>query len=156
LDVASFGIPVGQAIGRWGNFFNQELYGKPTDWPWGVYISMENRLAGYEVFERFQPLFLYESLLNWALFGTMLMVYLNRDWVVKKISLVKRWRVGEGRFMGMYLVGYGVIRFMLEPMRIQIWRVGGVPTAQLVAAGLMVLGGYMVMRKSQFKIQKSK
>ncbi len=62
--IAAPGVALAQAIGRWGNFVNQELYGPPTDLPWGIFIRPENRLAGYEAFESFHPLFLYESLVE--------------------------------------------------------------------------------------------
>ncbi len=135
LDVASFGLPVGQVIGRWGNFFNQELYGAPTDLPWGVFIRPENRLAGYTEFERFQPLFLYESLLSLGLFGVMLGGY--ERW---------KWKMGGGRYMGLYLVGYGMIRMMLETMRLAKWEVGGVPMAMIVAGMMIAGGGWFVLR----------
>jgi prolipoprotein diacylglyceryltransferase len=61
-DVAAPGIAVAQAIGRWGNWFNQELYGKPTDLPWALKIDLDKRVAGYENYATFHPTFLYESL----------------------------------------------------------------------------------------------
>jgi len=64
LDAAAPGIALAQAIGRWGNYINQELYGPPTDLPWGIYIAPQNRLLGYKAFEYFHPLFLYESIWN--------------------------------------------------------------------------------------------
>src|SRR3989338_4750494 len=58
LDVIAFGLPIGQAIGRWGNYFNQELYGKLTSLPWGIYIEPQHRLVGYEQYSYFHPAFL--------------------------------------------------------------------------------------------------
>ncbi|HUM68538.1 MAG TPA: prolipoprotein diacylglyceryl transferase, partial [Chloroflexota bacterium] len=63
-DLAVVGVALGQVFGRWGNFFNQELYGRPTTLPWAVTISQAHRLPGYEEFSRFHPAFLYESLWN--------------------------------------------------------------------------------------------
>ena len=60
---------VAQAIGRWGNYFNQELFGRPTDLPWGLEIDAAHRPAGYEQFATFHPTFLYESLWNLAALG---------------------------------------------------------------------------------------
>ena len=62
LDIAAPAIPLGQAIGRWGNFVNQELYGAPTTLPWAIYIPPEKRLPGYAAFAYYHPTFLYESL----------------------------------------------------------------------------------------------
>ena len=65
-DIVIPGVALGQAIGRWGNFVNQELYGKPSDLPWSIFIDPENRLSGYLDVARYHPLFLYESLINLA------------------------------------------------------------------------------------------
>ena len=59
-DIAAPSLALGQAIGRWGNFFNQELYGAPTNLPWAIPIDFDHRLEGYKQFEYFHPLFLYE------------------------------------------------------------------------------------------------
>jgi len=114
FDVAVIGLPLAQAIGRWGNFANGELYGKMTTLPWGMVVS------GVE--GRVHPLFLYESVLNLGLFGLMV-------WMVKS----KRHK--NGWWTGVYLVGYGVIRMVLEPLRpdFAVWIVGGLPVAQIVA-----------------------
>lgn len=68
LDIVALNLPLSQAIGRWGNYINQELYGLPTNLPWGILIKPENRLVGFEQFSHFQPLFAYESLLMLILF----------------------------------------------------------------------------------------
>src|SRR3990167_352943 len=137
FDLGALGIPLSQAIGRWGNFFNQELYGRPTSLPWGVVINPENRLPGFEQFSRFQPLFLYESLLNLGLFGLLLMAY----------SLWQKrsdWKAGSMKYVGMYLAGYGVIRFVLEPLRIDYWRVGVIPTAWIFSVVVMLWGAWLL------------
>ena len=94
-DVAAIITPLGQAVGRWGNYVNQELYGKPTSLPWGIFIESE---SGY-----FHPLFFYESFLNLILFLILWRTY-------RKRSLA----FGRGLFLTVYLLGYGVIRFWLE------------------------------------------
>jgi prolipoprotein diacylglyceryl transferase len=71
-DACAPGIAVAQAIGRWGNYWNQELFGRPTTLPWGLEIDVGNRPAGYEQFSTFHPTFLYESLWNLALCGVLL------------------------------------------------------------------------------------
>jgi prolipoprotein diacylglyceryl transferase len=106
--VLTFGAPsiaLAQAIGRWGNWFNQELYGKPTDLPWALEIDDEHLPAGYPSGTTFHPAFLYESLWNFALCGFLL-------WVQR------RFRLAAGRLMGVYLIGYGLGRFWIEGLRI--------------------------------------
>ncbi|NJN43725.1 MAG: hypothetical protein HC806_02625 [Anaerolineae bacterium] len=75
-DLAAPALALGQAIGRWGNFVNQELYGAPTDLPWGIPIDFQYRVPGFQAFERFHPLFLYESI--WNLGNMFLLLWLSR------------------------------------------------------------------------------
>jgi len=121
LDYAAPAVALAQAIGRWGNFVNQELYGPPTNLPWGIYIRPENRLAGYAAYERFHPLFLYESLWNLALMFFLL-------WVWRRY----RGRLLSGDLFLLYLVGYPLGRFFLEFIRIDIVRAYGINFNQTV------------------------
>lgn len=129
IDLMAIGMPLGQAIGRWGNYFNQELYGLPTDLPWGIFIKPENRLVKVIDFDRFHPLFLYESLWNLMIFG---LIYF---WVSKN-----KVKLGKGRVAAMYLVGYSLGRFFLEFLRIESWAVKGVNVAQGVSVAMVLLG----------------
>jgi phosphatidylglycerol:prolipoprotein diacylglycerol transferase len=129
LDLVAFGAPVAQTIGRLGNYVNQELYGWPTNLPWGIFIDVEFRLPGYEGYSRFHPLFAYEGLLNLLLFG--LLIYLVRRRVFEP---------GNGQYWAVYLIGYGIIRFALEPLRMVSWKVGDVPIAQIVSLGMILAG----------------
>ncbi len=106
-DLAVVGLALGQVFGRWGNFFNQELYGRPTDLPWGVHIDLVYRLPAFSEFSRFHPAFLYESL--WSLF-TFLLLYM----------LVKRYsdRLLTGELTALYLIFYAVGRTLLELVRL--------------------------------------
>jgi len=104
LDALAPAIPVAQAIGRWGNYFNQELFGTPSDLSWAVEIDPEFRPPEYAGYETFHPTFLYESLLNLALAG--LIVWAGN-----------RYQALRGRLIGIYLAGYGVIRFGMELIR---------------------------------------
>lgn len=104
-DAVAPALPVAQAIGRVGNWFNQELYGKPTNLPWGLEIDLAHREAGYEAFETFHPTFLYEAL--WNLGGAGLIVWLDR-----------RFRFGRGRAFALYVIWYGAGRFWVESLRI--------------------------------------
>ncbi|MBM3150743.1 MAG: prolipoprotein diacylglyceryl transferase [Chloroflexi bacterium] len=123
MDVAVPGVALAQAIGRWGNFFNQELYGAATDLPWKIFISPENRLQGYTDVEYYHPLFLYESL--WNLANMALLLWLGRRF---KDSLK------PGDLMLVYCIGYPVGRFLLEFLRLDIAQIGGVNANQTFMA----------------------
>ena len=146
LDVIAPGVAVGQAIGRFANFFSQELYGFPTDLPWGIYISPENRFPGLENFEYFHPLFLYECL--WCLLSFVVLIKMSRAKLLTKLL------TGE-RFL-LYLSFYAVGRFFLEAMRIESWMISGVRVAQavsvVVVCGSVILG---VFRRTWQKKQKA-
>ncbi len=105
LDAAAPAIAVAQAIGRWGNYFNQELFGSPTDWPWGLQISPEHRPPGFESFATFHPTFLYESL--WCLVVAGFVVWADR-----------RFRMGHGRVFALYVAAYCAGRLIFELVRI--------------------------------------
>ena len=105
LDVVAPALPLAQAIGRWGNWFNQELFGRPSTLPWAVRIDAANRPGGFEAFATFQPTFLYESLWNLAVVAVVLLVERRR-------------RLRPGRLFAVYIAGYAIGRFMVERMRI--------------------------------------
>jgi len=121
LDIAAPGLALGQAIGRWGNYFNQELYGKPTNLPWKIYIAPEHRMPGYESVAYYHPLFLYEAI--WNLFNMALLLYVARRW--EKVLL-------PGDVFLIYLVVYSIGRFFLEFLRMDYSPVFGVNINQLV------------------------
>ncbi|RLV50089.1 prolipoprotein diacylglyceryl transferase [Nocardioides mangrovicus] len=104
-DALAPGIVLAQGIGRWGNYFNQELFGRPTRLPWGLEISPLHRPDGYERFTTFHPTFLYECL--WDIGVCLLIVYLDR-----------RFRLGHGRVFALYVMGYTVGRGWIESLRI--------------------------------------
>jgi phosphatidylglycerol:prolipoprotein diacylglycerol transferase len=144
LDIGAPGLILGQAIGRWGNFVNQELYGPPTTLPWGIPIDAEHRIppftdpSRYPVeTTRFHPLFLYESL--WNLLVFIILTVVGRRY---------QKRLKEGDIFSLYLIGYSLGRILVESMRPDAWQVGTIPVAQLVSAALIVLGvGLMVWRR---------
>ena len=106
LDAMAPGVLVAQAIGRWGNWFNQELFGKPTDLPWGLDVGDDVALrAGYEPGTTFHPTFLYESL--WCLAAFALLVWADR-----------RFRLGHGRVVALYIMAYTAGRAWIEMLRI--------------------------------------
>ena len=103
-DLYAFGLPVAQAIGRWGNFFNSEAFGRPTTLPWGVFIPQQNRPYAYEFSELFHPTFLYESVLNFLLF---LFLY---------FFILKRYKSHYGIISGAYLTIYAILHMLIEPL----------------------------------------
>jgi prolipoprotein diacylglyceryl transferase len=105
VDALAPGLLVAQAIGRWGNWFNQELFGKPTDLPWGLEIDAAHRPTGYLENATFHPTFLYESL--WALAGAAVLIWADR-----------RFRLGHGRVVALYVMVYTVGRGWIEMLRI--------------------------------------
>jgi phosphatidylglycerol---prolipoprotein diacylglyceryl transferase len=105
LDCAAPALALAQAIGRWGNYWNQELFGGPTTLPWGLEIDVVNRPAGYTQYATFHPTFLYESLWNLALCGFLL-------WIDKYH------RLRPGRLFVLYVAGYTFARFFIERLRI--------------------------------------
>jgi prolipoprotein diacylglyceryl transferase len=104
-DALAPGIAVAQAIGRWGNWFNQELFGKPTTLPWGLQIDPAHRPAGYEKYATFQPTFLYECI--WDLGVAGLVIWADR-----------RFRLGHGRALALYVMAYTLGRGWIEYLRI--------------------------------------
>ncbi|HET7725480.1 MAG TPA: prolipoprotein diacylglyceryl transferase [Propionibacteriaceae bacterium] len=104
-DVLAPGLLVAQAVGRIGNYANQELYGRPTTLPWGLEIDAAHRLNGYEQYATYHPTFLYELL--WCLAGAGLLVLLER-WL----------HLGRGKLFASYIVWYTVGRFFVESLRI--------------------------------------
>jgi phosphatidylglycerol:prolipoprotein diacylglycerol transferase len=104
LDIFTFVLPLAQSIGRWGNFFNHEAYGRPTNLPWKMYIAPEHRVPGYQNFEFFHPTFLYESF--WDLIVFLILFYFIRN---------KRQNYGE--VTALYLILYSVGRIPIELLR---------------------------------------
>lgn len=106
-DLLIPGLVIGQAIGRWGNYFNQELYGKPTNLPWSIPIDSLHRVSGYQQFSYFHPTFLYESLWDILIFAIVWLV-----WRRKKTASP------DGVVLFLYLTLYGLGRGLAECVRI--------------------------------------
>ncbi len=128
LTFAAPAIALAQAIGRWGNWFNQELFGRATDLPWALEIDDEHLPAGFESGTTFHPTFLYESLWNLALCVVLLRIH-------------RQLRLGPGRLIAVYAIGYGLGRFWIEGLRIDpTSEAGGLRLNQWVALGAIVIG----------------
>lgn len=142
-DIGVPGLLLGQAIARWGNFFNQELYGTPTDVPWAIPIECRNRVAEYacppgsapdETFDQgFHPLFFYESAFN--LLGVLIALWLPRRFAG---------RLRDGDLVSFWLIWYGAGRSLLEQFRQGYnWTLGGaggIPTAVVIGVVLVIIG----------------
>jgi prolipoprotein diacylglyceryl transferase len=129
-DALAPGLLIAQGVGRLGNYFNQELFGAPTDLPWGLQIDTPNPSipAGLPPETLFHPTFLYEML--WNLFGALVL-----------IALVRKFNLQWGRLFGLYLVWYGVGRFFLEMIRLDVAEVIlGLRANQWMALVAIVVG----------------
>jgi len=104
-DAIAPGIALAQAVGRWGNWFNQELFGRPSTVPWALEIDPAHRPPGYESYATFHPTFLYESLWMLGVAGVLL-------WVSRRFA------IGHGRLFALYVMLYCVIRLPMELLRI--------------------------------------
>jgi len=123
VDIIAPCIALGQAIGRWGNYFNQELYGAPTDLPWKIYIDPQHRLQGFENVSYYHPLFLYESIWN---LGNMFFLL----WITRRFKDVLK----PGDVFLAYLVTYPVGRFFLDFLRLDASQLGGINANQTFLA----------------------
>jgi phosphatidylglycerol:prolipoprotein diacylglycerol transferase len=135
-DIIAPGLALAQAIGRWGNFINQELYGQPSDLPWSIRIDPENRLPEFMDVATYHPLFLYESLFNLANMGFLL-------WISRKFS----GKLKDGDVFLTYLVSYPIFRFLMEFLRLDASFVGGINANQVLMLVIAVLSsGFLVWR----------
>jgi phosphatidylglycerol:prolipoprotein diacylglycerol transferase len=140
VDVSSPGLALAQVIGRLGNFINQELYGMPTDLPWKIFISPENRIRGYEAFEYFHPLFLYESL--WSLGNLMLLL-----WLPRKLGS----RLRSGDIFLVYLITYPLGRFLLEFLRLDYVPMWGINFNQIAMLLVAIASGIALFLRHREK-----
>jgi phosphatidylglycerol:prolipoprotein diacylglycerol transferase len=144
IDILAPGAALAQAVGRWGNFINHELYGAPTTVPWAITIPAENRLPQYAQFETYHPIFLYESL--WMLGTALFLIWLDRQYG-------KRLKPGD-LFLS-YLTSYAVIRFMLEFLRLDASLLGAYSTNQLVMGVVFLASaGLLIYRHSAKSLKK--
>ncbi len=136
-DRAVLGLPLGQAIGRWGNFVNQELYGKPSDLPWA--IKIDHPIAPYDSGTTFHPLFLYESILNIGLLVALYYLYTRKREVFQKLD-----------FFLIYVAGYSTFRFLLEFIRVEIPLVNGVNASQATTAVAGLIAMWLLILRHWF------
>lgn len=135
-DIIAPAIALGQAIGRWGNYFNQELFGTPTNLPWGIPIAFPNRPAQYLNEKYFHPTFFYESILNLLNFSILIFL----------------WKKGfrkQGIILGIYLINYSIIRILMESLRTDTApELLGIRWPIWASLVLVILGVFLVFRKN--------
>lgn len=140
-DLVAVVTPIGQAVGRWGNFFNQEAFGRPTDLPWRMYIEPVRRPFEFLSSKFFHPTFLYESLWNLAVFAALL-------------YMVRRGAAGRrGYLTAAFIIFYSLGRFFIEPLRLDSFFWHTYRVDQVVAL-VMVLVGAVLFIKSYY-VQKA-
>jgi len=143
-DIVAPALFTMQAIGRWGNFFNQELYGPPTNLPWGIAIDCAHRIGDHglaqypctqfpEATTAFHPLFLYESISG--VLGALFLIWLSRR---------RPYPLRPGDQALIFFIWYPIVRFVLENLRTGNWVVGGVPTAQIMSVAF-ALGAFLIL-----------
>lgn len=136
-DVIAPGVTLAMAIGRLGNYFNQELYGSPTNLPWAIFIQPDHRLPGYEQVEFYHPLFAYEILL--MLGGFVLLLWLARGRFADRLK-------SGGIFLG-FLAYYSLARFLLEFLRLDVAMVNNININQVFFALLFIISIVIFWRK---------
>jgi len=139
-DVSSVGLALGQSIGRWGNFFNSEAYGMPTNLPWKLYIAPQYRQIPFQDVSYYHPAFLYESILDLVIFG--ILFYFVRSKKSKR----------DGNIALIYLILYSVARIFVEYIRIDCVRyICGVSVAIIMSVGIIILSTILLILNNRNK-----
>ncbi len=134
IDVIAPSLILGQGIGRWGNFFNSEAFGRPTDLPWKLFIPLRNRPPQWSSFDYFHPTFLYESLWNLGVFVVLLSLFF---WGLRHPGALK-----VGTLIFAYLILYSVGRFWIEGLRTDSLMFGPLRIAQIISLAQIALGAW--------------
>lgn len=136
------GLALAQAIGRWGNYFNQELYGRPTNLPWGIPISPLLRQPDFFTYQYFHPTFLYESLGSLAIFAVL--IYLH-------YLTIKKQRFNSEQIVLAYLIMYSLLRFFIETLRIDYTpELFGLRLPQIVSLIIIIFSvGWLIKNKRE-------
>lgn len=144
-DVVAPAAALGQGIGRWGNFVNQELYGAPTNLPWAITIAPENRLPEFAQYSTYHPIFLYESL--WSLASVFFLIWISRVYD-KKLK--------PGDIFLVYLITYPTIRILLDFLRLDASQVAGFNANQTLMAVVLVVAVALLIYRHTTKKKKSR
>lgn len=144
-DISAFGLVLGQSIGRWGNFFNSEAFGLPTNLPWKLYIAPQYRPVPYENYEYFHPTFLYESIASFIIFLILLLL-------LKQNKFLK-----SGNIALIYLILYSTIRILTESLRLDsVAYINGIPVAMAVSFGIIILASILLVMNNFFIDRKAR
>ena len=136
FDVCALGLPLAQAIGRWGNFFNSEAFGRPTNLMWKLYIAPQYRPIPYQDCEYFHPTFLYESILDLCIF-TVLLLLAKKKYIKK-----------DGNLALIYLILYSIVRIFVESLRLDsVKYIFGMPVAIFVSIGIIIVSTLILLRR---------
>ena len=126
-DIVSVGLPLAQAIGRWGNFYNSEAFGLPTNLPWKMFISPLHRPEKYITSDYFHPTFLYESVFDFIIFIFLYKIALNK------------YKDKSGIITCYYLILYSIVRFFIESLRVDCTSyIMGLPTPQFISLLIII------------------
>lgn len=128
-DIVAPAISLGQAIGRWGNYINQEAFGSPTDLPWGILIDGQ----------KYHPTFLYESIGDFLIF-LILMYFFNKR------------KNKDGEVISLYMILYGILRFFVEGLRMDSLYIGSFRISQIVSLGIILVGTILFIKIKKEKI----
>ena len=140
LDLLAPAVVLGEAIGRFGNWFNQENFGRPTNLSWGIPIDVLHRPAEYLTQSFFHPAFLYQFFWNVVIFIILLLV-------------MKRWRPGKGMILACYLIFYSVGRFLIEFLRVNAQPIFfGLRLAQVMCLIFFVMGIIILINRNRQKL----
>jgi len=142
-DVSVIGLAIAQAIGRWGNFFNSEAFGNPTNLPWKLYIAPQYRPIPFQEYEYFHPTFLYESILDFGIFLLLLFA----------VKFNKHGK--EGNLALVYLILYSLIRIFVETFRVDsVLYVYGIPVAIIVSVIIIIVSLTLLLLRNLPKKEK--
>jgi phosphatidylglycerol---prolipoprotein diacylglyceryl transferase len=143
IDLAGMALPFAQAIGRFGNFFNTEAFGKPTNLPWALYVPEANRPIQYIAAEGFHPTFFYE-----AIYLILIGFYLK--------AMYERKTTYSGNLFCLYLILYSIGRFFLEFMRLDSLKIGFFPAAQVLCLVFILIASFFYFYLPNYKLDKIK
>jgi phosphatidylglycerol:prolipoprotein diacylglycerol transferase len=140
IDIAAPVIPLGQAIGRWGNFINQELYGAPSELPWAIFVDAQHRLPEFLDVAYYHPIFLYESL--WNLASVFFLLWVSRRYIEKLLP---------GDVFLLYLITYPTIRILLDFIRLDASEIAGLNANQVFMAAVLLASIFGLFLRHRYK-----
>lgn len=153
-DILSAGLILGQAIGRWGNYFNQELFGRPTNFAWGIPIDAVNRPVGFQQFDFFHPTFLYESVGSLIVFVVLFSWHIHRLRLKRDENVMARIDL-EGAIALGYLVLYSLLRIGMETLRIDHTPIIGGIRLPIITSNVLIVGAVATWFVLRARIKKS-